>query len=257
MPEKALLQVEQLSKSFGEFQAITDVSLTVKTGSLSALIGPNGAGKTTFYNLVTGRYRPSKGQIFFEGTDITRTPTHKRVASGLLRSFQITNIFPALSVMQNVIAPLIVQHHSSFSFLGSLTTRTDFVEEARKILERVGLADKADRIASTLAYGDKRLVEIAIVLARRPKLVLLDEPTAGMNPQETDRMIRLIKDLAEQSGTTFFITEHDMKVVFAVAERIFVLHQGRLLAEGLPEEIRSNRTVKEAYLGGSLDASDH
>ncbi len=257
MPETALLQVEKLSKSFGEFRAITDISLTVKTGSLSALIGPNGAGKTTFYNLVTGRYRPSEGQIFFEGTDVTRTPIHKRVASGLLRSFQITNIFPALSVIQNVIAPLIVQHHSSFSFLKSLGKREDFADEARTILERVGLADKADRIASTLAYGDKRLVEIAIVLARRPKLVLLDEPTAGMNPQETDRMIHLIKDLSEQSGTTFFITEHDMKVVFAVAERIFVLHQGRLLAEGLPEEIRSNRTVKEAYLGGSLDAANN
>jgi branched-chain amino acid transport system ATP-binding protein len=257
MPETTLLQVEKLSKSFGDFQAVADVSLTVKTGSLSALIGPNGAGKTTFYNLVTGRYRPSQGRIFFEGTDVTRTPIHKRVSSGLLRSFQITNIFPALSVMQNVIAPLIVQHHSSFSFLKSLGKREDLADEARTILERVGLADKADRIASTLAYGDKRLVEIAIVLARRPKLVLLDEPTAGMNPQETDRMIHLIKDLSEQSGTTFFITEHDMKVVFAVAERIFVLHQGRLLAEGLPEEIRSNRTVKEAYLGGSLDASNN
>ncbi|MGO9117816.1 MAG: ABC transporter ATP-binding protein [Desulfomonilaceae bacterium] len=257
MPETALLQVEKLSKSFGKFQAIADVSLSVKTGTLSALIGPNGAGKTTFYNVVTGRYRPSQGHIFFEGTDVTRAPTHKLVARGLLRSFQITNIFPALSVMENVIAPLIIQHHSSFSFLESLGKREDFVEEGRTILERVGLADKAARIASTLAYGDKRLVEIAIVLARRPKLVLLDEPTAGMTPQETDRMIHLIKDLAEQSGTTFFITEHDMKVVFAVAERIFVLHQGRLLAEGLPEEIRSNRTVKEAYLGGSLDASDH
>ena len=257
MPETALLRVDNLSKSFGDFQAIADVSLTVKTGSLSALIGPNGAGKTTFYNLVTGRYRPSQGRIFFEGADVTRTPIHRRVSSGLLRSFQITNIFPALSVAQNVIAPLIVQHRSGFSFLEPLGKREDFVDEARTILERVGLADKADRIASTLAYGDKRLVEIAIVLARQPKLVLLDEPTAGMNPQETDRMIHLIKELSEQSGTTFFITEHDMKVVFAVAERIFVLHQGRLLAAGLPEEIRSNRTVKEAYLGGSLDASNN
>ena len=249
MSETALLQVEKLSKSFGKFQAIADVSLSVKTGTLSALIGPNGAGKTTFYNVVTGRYRPSHGHIFFEGTDVTRAPTHKLVARGLLRSFQITNIFPALSVMENVIAPLVIQHHSSFSFLESLGKREDFVEEGRNLLERVGLADKAARIASTLAYGDKRLVEIAIVLARRPKLVLLDEPTAGMTPQETDRMIHLIKDLAEQSvGRS--ITEHDMKVVFAVAERIFVLHQGRLLAEGLPEEIRSNRTVKEAYEEG-------
>ncbi len=257
MPETALLQVEKLSKSFGKFQAIADVSLTVKSGTLSALIGPNGAGKTTFYNVVTGRYRPSHGHVFFEGADVTRTPTHKLVARGLLRSFQITNIFPALSVMQNVITPLIIQHHSSFACLESLGKREDFVEEAQTILERVGLADKANRIASTLAYGDKRLVEIAIVLARRPKLVLLDEPTAGMNPQETDRMVHLIKELSEQSGTTFFITEHDMKVVFAVSERIFVLHQGRLLAEGSPEEIRANREVKEAYLGGSLDASDH
>jgi branched-chain amino acid transport system ATP-binding protein len=176
---------------------------------------------------------------------------------GLLRSFQITNIFPALTVLENVLIPVLVHHGESFSFLGSIGKRKDLAWEAGEILERVGLAGKSGRVVSTLAYGDKRLIEIAIVLARRPRLVLLDEPTAGMNPEETDRMILLIKELSESSDTTFFITEHDMKVVFAVAERIFVLNQGTLLAEGTPGEIRANPEVKRAYLGGSLDAAGH
>jgi branched-chain amino acid transport system ATP-binding protein len=174
---------------------------------------------------------------------------------GLLRSFQITNIFPALTVRENILVPLLVHHHMSFSFLRSIGKNRKLAEEADRILERVGLHGVSDRVVSTLAYGDKRLIEIAIVLARRPSMVLLDEPTAGMNPEETDRMIHLIKDLSEHSDITFFITEHDMKVVFSVAERIFVLSQGSLLAEGTPEEIRNNPVVRNAYLGGSLDAS--
>ena len=173
---------------------------------------------------------------------------------GLLRSFQITNIFPALTVLENVLVPLVVHHRKSFSILSSIARQKDLAVEAEGILDRVGLAGFSGRKVSTLAYGDKRLIEIAIVLARRPRLVLLDEPTAGMNPEETDRMIRLIKELAAGSDTTFFITEHDMKVVFSVAQKIFVLAQGSLLAQGTPEEIRANPEVKRAYLGGSLDA---
>jgi len=233
---------------------LKDVSLKINKGEMCALIGPNGAGKTTFYNVVSGRYRPTSGQIFFEGSDVSATMTHRLTSLGLLRSFQITNIFPALTVLENVLVPLVVHHGNSYSFLGSIKNRRDLADEAEQILARVGLVGQIDRVASTLAYGDRRLIEIAIVLARRPKLVLLDEPTAGMNPEETDSMIRLIKELAEKSETTFFITEHDMKVVFSVAERIFVLNEGSLLAEGTPEEIRSNPEVKRAYLGGCLDA---
>lgn len=255
MTAENILEVRNLSRSFGKFRALSDVSLRIERGRLCALIGPNGAGKTTFYNVVSGRYRPTSGRVFFMGKDTSRTPTHRLVSMGLLRSFQVTNIFPALTVLENILAPLIVHHCMRYSFIRSVEKCKDLTEEAEQILERVGLVSKARQMVSTLAYGDKRLIEIAIVLARRPKLVLLDEPTAGMNPEETDRMIRLIKELSEHSDTTFFITEHDMKVVFAVAERIFVLSQGSLLAEGTPEEIRANPEVRRAYLGGSLDAA--
>lgn len=254
MAETPLLEVRDLSKEFGKFRALSDVTLRVDRGRLSALIGPNGAGKTTFYNVVSGRYRPTRGKVFFEGKDISRTPTHRLVGRGLLRSFQITNIFPDLTVLENVLTPLVVHHRLSFSFMGVIKKREDLISEAEGILGLVGLSSEAHRVAHTLAHGDKRLVEIAIVLARQPKLVLLDEPTAGMTPEETDRMVNLIKELSVKSGTTFFVTEHDMKVVFSVAEKIFVLNQGMLLAEGSPAEIRSDERVKEAYLGGSLDA---
>uniref|UniRef100_A0A7C4MMU8 ABC transporter ATP-binding protein n=1 Tax=Desulfatirhabdium butyrativorans TaxID=340467 RepID=A0A7C4MMU8_9BACT len=249
-----ILEVRHVSRNFGKFQALSDVSLQVPKGRLSALIGPNGAGKTTFYNVISGRYRPTTGTVHFDGEDVTGLAPHRLVARGMLRSFQITNVFPELTVLENVLVPLIVHHRAEYAFLKSLAGRSDWVEEAEAILERVGLRDMRHRVVSTLAYGDKRLIEIALVLARNPKLVLLDEPTAGMNPEETDRMIHLIQELADQSGTTFFITEHDMKVVFSVAQQIYVLHQGSLLAEGTPEDIRANDMVKQAYLGGSLYA---
>ena len=249
-----LLQVKGLSHRFGKFRVLENVSLEVERGVLAALIGPNGAGKTTFYNVVSGRFPPSSGKIVFKGKDITGLPAHRIAPLGLLRSFQITNIFNNLTVLENVLAPLVLRHGRGFSMLRSLRKRRSLYGEAEAVLERLGLAEQARRPARELAYGDKRLVEIAIVMALQPELVLLDEPTAGMTPEETDRMIGLVRELAEDSGVTFFLTEHDMKVVFSVAARIHVLHQGRLLAEGAPEEIRAHEEVREAYLGGSLDA---
>lgn len=254
MTAKPLLKVEGLRHQFGKYVVLSDVSLQVTAGSLTALIGPNGAGKTTFYNVISGRYVPTRGRILFDGHDITRLAPHRVVSLGLLRSFQITNIFPHLSVLENVLVPLYLHHGKAYSFWGKLQAERRLRETAEAVLDRVGLLWAADRRANELAYGDQRIIEVAIVLAREPKMVLLDEPTAGMNPEETDRMIALIRDLAERSGTTFFLTEHDMKVVFSVAGEIFVLHQGRLLAQGSPEAIRADRRVKEAYLGGSLDA---
>ena len=254
MTDTPLLEIKDLCKNFGKFHALNKVSMTVPAGCLTALIGPNGAGKTTFYNVVSGRYKPSSGSIFFMGQDVSGKPTHKLVGMGLLRSFQITNIFPNLTVLENVLTPVIIHNGKSFSMFRSLKPRDDFKEQAERVLDMVGLLHLSNRLASTLAYGDKRLIEIAIVLARKPKLILLDEPTAGMNPEETDRIIHLIKELASKSGATFFMTEHDMKVVFSIAERIYVLNQGTPLASGSPDEIRSNRSVREAYLGGSLDA---
>jgi branched-chain amino acid transport system ATP-binding protein len=254
MSAQPLLQVQDLSHHFGKFQVLSRISLEIPAGALTALIGPNGAGKTTFYNLVSGRFAPTEGRVVFDGRDITGLPAHRVAPLGLVRSFQITNIFPALSVLDNVAVPLLLQHRQGWNFWRPLAREKAIYRLAEAQLERVGLAAAAHRPARELAYGDKRLVEMAIVLAREPKLVLLDEPTAGMNPEETDRMIRLIKTLADTSGTTFCLTEHDMKVVFAVASQIVVLHQGQLLAWGPPERIRNDTAVKRAYLGGSLDA---
>ena len=249
----SILSVDRLGHAYGRYQVIDDISLEVQPGELTALIGPNGAGKTTFYNAVSGKFRPTKGQIFFDGREITGLPAHKLVPLGLLRSFQITNIFPDMTVIENVLVPLVLQHKKGYAFFGSLRREKALLARAEAVLDQIGLLDQAYRKARELPYGDKRLVEIAIVLARNPKLVLLDEPTAGMNPEETDRMIRLIKELAESFGTTFFLTEHDMRVVFSIASRIFVLYQGRLLAEGSPHDIRHDENVREAYLGGAAD----
>lgn len=249
----SILSVEHLGHAYGRYQVIDDISLAVEPGELTALIGPNGAGKTTFYNAVSGKFRPTRGKVLFDGRDITGLPAHKLVPLGLLRSFQITNIFPELTVIENVLVPLVLHAGKGYALFRNLRREKALYQRAEEILQKIGLADQAHRKAGELPYGDKRLVEIAIVLARDPKVVMLDEPTAGMNPEETDRMILLIKELAESFGTTFFLTEHDMKVVFSVASRIFVLHQGGLLAEGSPADIRSNEKVKEAYLGGSSD----
>ncbi|SHG06688.1 amino acid/amide ABC transporter ATP-binding protein 1, HAAT family [Desulfacinum infernum DSM 9756] len=253
MKQRPILSVEDVHHSFGKFAALSGVSLQVPEGRLTALIGPNGAGKTTFYNVVSGRYRPSRGKVRFLGRDVTGLPPHRLCALGLARSFQITNIFERLTVLENVQVPLVVKNRGTFCFWRRLHRDGALEKAALEVLAMVGLEDKARWGVHELPYGDKRLVEMAIVLAGRPQMVLLDEPTAGMNPEETDHMIRLIKSLAETSGTTFFITEHDMKVVFSVADYIYVLHQGRLLAEGTPEEIRADRRVREAYLGGTSE----
>ncbi|PID75148.1 MAG: ABC transporter ATP-binding protein [Deltaproteobacteria bacterium] len=251
MNQPPILKIDNLGHSYGSYMVIRDISIEVAPGELSALIGPNGAGKTTFYNSVSGHFRPTNGTVYFDGRDITGLPAHKLVPRGLLRSFQITNIFPNLSVIENVLVPLVLHYRKGYSFWGALTSNKKLYQKAEEVLDKVGILDAALRPASQLPYGDKRLVEMAIVLARNPKLVMLDEPTAGMNPEETDRMIHLIKDLATRFGTTFFLTEHDMKVVFSVASKIYVLHQGVLLAEGDKQTIQSDPKVREAYLGGA------
>ncbi len=250
----SVLKVEGLGHSYGKFKVIEDVSLAIGKGEMSALIGPNGAGKTTFYNAISGKFPPTKGKVHLNGEEITGLPSHQVVDKGMCRSFQITNIFNELTVAENVFSPLVIQQKKHFKPYGNVSKDRRITEKTMQVLEQVGLAHRADQVVANLAYGDKRLVEMAIVLARDPSVVLLDEPTAGMNPEETENMINLIKKLARRSGTTFFITEHDMKVVFSLAEKIYVLHQGHLLAQGAPQEIRTNEQVQEAYLGRKAHA---
>ncbi len=247
-----ILKIDKLSHSYGKFKVITDISFEVEKGCITALIGPNGAGKTTFYNAISGKFPPTSGRVIFDGIDITGMPAYKVADLGLVRSFQITNIFNNLSVLDNILIPLILHHKKRNSMLKSVVSHKELIKKGEEILERLSLSKFSKRKASELAYGDKRLIEIGIVLAREPKMILLDEPTAGMNPEETESMIKLIKELSIMSKTTLFFTEHDMNFVFNAASYIYVLHQGGLLAYGTPEEIKSNEQVKEAYLGGSL-----
>ena len=254
MTTDAVLRIEHLGHSYGKFKVIEDISLAVGKGETTALIGPNGAGKTTFYNAISGKFPPTRGRVFLNGEDVTGLPSHRMVDKGMCRSFQITNVFTELTVVENIFSPLVIHQKKHYKLYGNVYKDKQIVEKAMHTLELVGFADRASETVSSLAYGDKRLVEMAIVLARDPSVVLLDEPTAGMNPEENEKMINLIKDLARNSGTTFFITEHDMKVVFSLSEKIYVLHQGHLLAEGKPEDIRANEDVQEAYLGRKVHA---
>lgn len=245
----ALLSIRDLGKRFGGVRAVDGVSLDVAEGETLALIGPNGAGKTTFYNMISGRMRPSAGRVHFRGRDITGWPPHRISRLGISRSFQINNIFGELTARQNVAVALFALHGRSLSMFRPAGRDRAIHDEAGQILARLGLEDLAERRAGVLSYGDKRLLEIAIVLATRPRLVLLDEPTAGMTREETRHVTRLITGLAASGDYTFLITEHDMGVVFDLADRILVMHRGQRLAEGTPEAIRGDPAVRQAYLG--------
>lgn len=244
-----LLEVKNARKAFGHFLAVKDVSLEVNEGELTALIGPNGAGKTTFYNLVSGRLKPTQGVVRFRGKDISGEPPHRITKLGISRSFQITNIFSELSVLENVAVALVAHRNLGLKLWKVASRDRTLNSQALEILGRLGLEELAGMRAGTLSHGDKRLLELAIVLASEPKLVLLDEPTAGMTPEETHAVVQLVRRLAEDGRYTFFITEHDMSVVFGLAQRILVMHRGELLAEGAPEEIKANAEVRAAYLG--------
>jgi len=244
-----LLSVRGLSKRFGGVRAVDCVDLDVAPRETVALIGPNGAGKTTFYNLLSGRMRPTAGSVVFGGRDVTGLPPHRISRLGISRSFQITNIFPELSARENVEVALTAWHGKALLMFSRAGADRNLRDEAEALLARLGLGPLAASRAGTLSYGDKRLLEIAIVLATRPRLVLLDEPTAGMTPEETRGVVALVRQLAQTDQYTFLITEHDMEVVFGLADRIVVMHHGAVLAQGSAEEIRASRQVREAYLG--------
>jgi branched-chain amino acid transport system ATP-binding protein len=244
-----LLQVDGASKRFGNLVAIDDVSLTIEPGELRAIIGPNGAGKTTFFNLVSGLLSPTSGAIRFEGRDVTTLPPERRVALGMARTFQITEIFPELSVADNLrVAVEIAAGYRLKPWLGR-AARAGVEARVSELLGLGGLADRKDVRAGALPHGDQRAAEIMMSLALKPRLLMLDEPTAGMGDQETYEIARLIRRLHRREGLTIMLIEHDMRVVFNLADRIMVLAEGRVLAEGTPQEIADSDKVQAAYLG--------
>jgi branched-chain amino acid transport system ATP-binding protein len=245
----SLLRVENVSKHFGSLVAVSDVSMNVEPGELRAVIGPNGAGKTTFFNLITGFFRPTSGRIVFDGEDITGLLPARRVWRGIARTFQVTEVFPELSVHENLRIPIEVASGRRLQPWLSRADDEKIRERIAEFLQMGGLADKANRLVGELAHGDQRAAEIMMAIALNPRLLLLDEPTAGMGEHETSDIIQLIRRLHKEHKLTIVLIEHDMRVVFHLADRIMVLDQGKFLAEGTPREIAANEAVQTAYLG--------
>jgi branched-chain amino acid transport system ATP-binding protein len=245
----SLLRVDNVFKHFGSLIAVSDVSMTVEPGELRAVIGPNGAGKTTFFNTISGFMVPTSGRIIFDGEDITTVLPARRVWRGIARTFQITEVFPELSVRENL--RIAVEVAAGYRMSPWLSQEADGEIRARvtELMDTSGLADKADRLVGELAHGDQRATEIMMALALKPRLLLLDEPTAGMGDQETYDITQLIRKLHREQKLTIILIEHDMRVVFHLADRIMVLAEGKMLAEGTPKDIAANEAVQAAYLG--------
>lgn len=245
----SLLETKQLQKQFGKLMAVDGVDLEVTDRELRAIIGPNGAGKSTLFGLITGKLRPTFGRIIYKGEDITNLPVHQRINKGMGISFQITSIFQDLTVFDNVRIGVIRRMGKHLSFFRSINKFRGINEKTLDILELIGMSEKGAIAAGQLSHGDKRILEIGISLSNDPELLFLDEPTAGMNPIETKNTVDLIKSLSEKKEISIIITEHDMAVVFELAERITVLQEGKVIAEGTPNDIKGNAKVRTAYLG--------
>ncbi|MBV9862021.1 MAG: ABC transporter ATP-binding protein [Alphaproteobacteria bacterium] len=244
-----MLEVDNATKAFGSLVAVDQVSLRVAQGELRAIIGPNGAGKTTFFNLISGFFPPTRGRILLDDEDVTELPAARRVALGMARTFQVTEIFPELNVRENVrIAVEVAGGYRLRPWLGR-TERRALADRVEEVLAMVGLEAKAGRLVGELSHGDQRAAEIAMALALKPRLLLLDEPTAGMGDHETYETTSLIRRLHRDERYTIVLIEHDMRVVFHLADHITVLDRGRLLAEGTPQQIAANEAVQAAYLG--------
>jgi branched-chain amino acid transport system ATP-binding protein len=248
-----LLEAQNLRKQFGGLIAVDDVSIKIERGSRHSIIGPNGAGKTTFFNLLTGKYKPTSGTVIFRGSDITRMPIYKRAHIGIGRSFQITNLFPNLTVLENIRLSAQALGRSNFAFYRRADSFDEYVRRAHEIIELLKLEEVAHVTASVLPHGGKRKLELAMLLAPDSELLLLDEPTAGMASEQVPELITMIDTIAAQGNKTIVLVEHNMNVVMHISDRITVMNLGRVLAEGTPNEISANKTVQNVYLGELYD----
>ena len=245
----AILETESLTKSFGALAAVSDVSLAIEAGTLHSIIGPNGAGKTTLFNLLTGTFPPTSGRILFDGRDITGTPAERVAHLGLARSYQRTTVFPAFSLLDNVWVAAFATGKSWRGLLWRKAARyPEVIERARQALADVGLLAKAEVPAREISHGEQRQLELAIALAAAPRVLLLDEPAAGLSPDETRKMVSLVRTL--KGRYTIVLIEHKIDIIMSVSDRISVMHFGSLIAEGTPQEIQKNPEVRRAYLGG-------
>lgn len=249
-----ILELKNVHKDFKGLKVLKQINLSIEEGECHAIIGPNGAGKSTLFNVITGKYKPSQGTVFFNGEDITGIAPYKISRRGLARSFQIINVFPHMSVYGNVRNAILSKRQSRFNIFLRLEKLHPIHQEAIEIIKTFGLMESKDVPASELSYGQQRALEIGISLATDPKLLLLDEPTAGMTKEQTRETVALIKHVTK--GKTLMVVEHDMDVVFHMADRITVLYYGEILASGTPDEIRKNERVREAYLGRKRDAQN-
>jgi branched-chain amino acid transport system ATP-binding protein len=245
-----ILESETLRKEFGALVAVDDVSIKIHRNTIHSIIGPNGAGKTTFFNLLTGNIEPTAGRVIFKGRDITRVPLHRKAHLGIGRSFQITNIFPNLTVLENVRLAVQALGRDNLRLLNHHRHFPRYEERAWEVIRLVGLTERALVPARTLPHGDQRKLEVGMILAPDPEVLLLDEPTSGMAGEVVPEMIDLIRQVHHGGGKTVVLVEHNMSLVMSISDRITVMHQGQVLAEGAPTEIAANQTVQNAYLGG-------
>jgi branched-chain amino acid transport system ATP-binding protein len=253
MSESIILQTENVSKAFGGHIAVNEVSVEVRRGEFKSIIGPNGAGKTTLFNLISGILPLTSGKIIFEGHDISKLPVHKRSHAGIGRSFQITTIFPNLTVLENVRLAVQSRGRHAFNFWQPFTTFGEDEEHAYAILDMVMLGGRELQLAQTLSHGDKRKLEIGILLATNPKILLLDEPTAGMSRDEVPGIIEVVQRIKQAGERTVLLVEHKMDMVMSVSDSVMVMHYGQKIADGTPEEIAKNETVQSAYLGNYVE----
>jgi branched-chain amino acid transport system ATP-binding protein len=253
MADEIAIKTKHLTKHFGSLAAVNDVSIDIHRNTLHAIIGPNGAGKTTFFNLLSGNMKPTRGEIFYHDMDLTKQPVHQMIHSGIGRSFQITNIFPNLTVHENIRLASQALEKKKYNFI----IKAEFLEEAEErtqaVIKRVGLTTQAANLARNLPHGDQRKLELGMILAPDPSVLLLDEPTAGMAAEQVPVLIELIQQIQESGDKTVVLVEHNMNVVMSISDRITVMHLGEILAEGRPEEIAANKVVQTAYLGGLYD----